>query len=197
MKRDLNIHITFNNKVLYTFISFIAILIIGVGVFALTPGVAPNPGHLISEVAPPAGCGTNQVLQWSGSAWTCANPVAQSGEVIAFNLSTCPTGWSEFTGARGRTIIGTGQGAGLTNRILGDIGGEEMHNLTIAEMPSHTHSFPTSPIYGVISNTASGNGGDSGYWADFRSLPNTNPTGGSQPHNIMQPYISLLYCVKK
>ncbi len=48
----------------------VAVLVVGV-VYALTPGVAPNPGHLITEVAPPAGCGAGQVLKWSGSSWGC------------------------------------------------------------------------------------------------------------------------------
>ena len=65
--------------------TIIGLLVLAVGVFivnALTPGVAPNPGHLISQVAPPAGCGSGQVLGWSGSSWGCVD--MSSGEV-----STC------------------------------------------------------------------------------------------------------------
>jgi len=40
---------------------------------------------------------------------------------------------------RGRTTIGSGQGVGLTNRIIGISGGEETHTLITAEMPSHGH----------------------------------------------------------
>lgn len=39
----------------------------------------------------------------------------------------------------GRTLVVAGQGAGLTNRALGALFGEETHVLTEAEMPSHTH----------------------------------------------------------
>jgi len=85
MKGFLNIHITFTNRVLYTFISVIFLLAIGIGVYALTPGVAPNPGHLIDSIAPPANCQTNQVLQWSGINWTCANNTGLKGV-------SCPSG---------------------------------------------------------------------------------------------------------
>ena len=49
IKGLLNIHVNFTNRFLYTFIFVIVLLMISIGVFALTPGVAPNPGHLISE----------------------------------------------------------------------------------------------------------------------------------------------------
>ncbi len=42
---------------------------------------------------------------------------------------------------RSRSAIGTGQGAGLSNRVLGATGGAETHVLSSAEMPSHAHSI--------------------------------------------------------
>jgi microcystin-dependent protein len=41
---------------------------------------------------------------------------------------------------RGRVSVGAGLGAGLTNRALGSIGGEENHTLSLYEMPVHNHS---------------------------------------------------------
>ena len=89
-KRGLNIQINFTNRFLYTFIAFIVLLIIGIGVFAQTQGVAPNPGHLIDNVAPPAGCGTNQVLQWDGVDWGCTDSGA--GGITEIIASTGLTG---------------------------------------------------------------------------------------------------------
>lgn len=68
----INLKINFTNRWLYTFIAIGILAIIGIGVYALSPGVAPNPGHLITDVAPPSGCSANQFLQWTGAAWTCA-----------------------------------------------------------------------------------------------------------------------------
>jgi len=47
-----------------------------VGVYALTAGVAPNPGHTLDSVAPPASCLAGQIIKWNGVDWTC---VAESG----------------------------------------------------------------------------------------------------------------------
>ena len=90
--------------------AIIGLLVLAVGVFvvnALTPGVAPNPGHLITEVAPPSGCGSGQVLEWSGSSWGCVNlPVdtdtddqtlSVSGQTLSINSGnsvTIPSGKS-------------------------------------------------------------------------------------------------------
>ena len=95
-KRGLNIQINFTNRFLYTFIAFILILIIGIGVFALTPGVAPNPGHLIDNVAPPANCQTNQVLQWDGIDWKCMdfNLSVDTSNLQERVTGLCPTGQS-------------------------------------------------------------------------------------------------------
>lgn len=59
-----------------------------------------------------------------------------------FNLPDC----------RGRTLIGYGPGPGLTNRVLGSIGGEENHALATAEMPSHTHTGPSHTHTGPSHN---------------------------------------------
>lgn len=41
---------------------------------------------------------------------------------------------------RGRTAIGVGQGTWLTNRTLGGMIGAETHQLSVNEMPSHSHT---------------------------------------------------------
>ena len=41
---------------------------------------------------------------------------------------------------RGRVPVGTGQGPGLTNVVLGEISGSPTHTMIISEMPAHNHT---------------------------------------------------------
>lgn len=117
-----------------------------------------------------------------------------AGTVVAFDLETCPDGWTRFSAANGRAIIGTSPGAGaISERNRGDIGGSETHLLTVDEMPAHTHQQ-------TIWSTEGGTGWSLGGVYNTQGVVNTTQTtgaaGGDSAHNNMQPFIALLYCVK-
>jgi hypothetical protein len=113
---------------------------------------------------------------------------------------------------RGRTIIGAGQGAGLTNRTIASKGGEETHTLTVNEMPSHAHGVnDPGHNHGTYNGRDDGNiSNQSGQASPGDASANTNgwPTaaattgisiqnnGGGAAHNVMQPCLTLNYIIK-
>lgn len=91
---------------------------------------------------------------------------------------------------RGRVPVGAGQGDGLTERAIGAFGGAEMHQLSVEEMPSHTHDLPV-PM-GVYAN-----GGNTQFnFNTSGTVKTVKSTGGDQPHNNMQPFVVINYIIK-
>jgi len=136
-----------------------------------------------------------QVVRWVGTVlaaamFSTALADAPSGMVVAFDGASCPQGWSELVAARGRSIMGAGQGTGLTNRTVGETVGAETHTLNVAEMPSHNHGLYT------FANSSQGDGAF--FWGTASNTQgvSTSTAGGGQAHGIMQPYIVLLLCQK-
>ena len=101
---------------------------------------------------------------------------------------------------QGMAPMGQGNGAGLTQRFMGETGGEPSVTLLQSEMPSHTHSAQA----GAASNTETpgpttifGDGGRgkpeayaaaSGPQATM-SAAAVGSAGGNQPHNNLPPYL--------
>lgn len=105
-----------------------------------------------------------------------------------------------------------GQGQGLSLRDLGEQGGAETVTLLISEIPIHTHNYvasnsegsAASPVGRKSARGVADSGGNASVIASYTSNltpvvqmdPNAlAPTGGTQPHNNMQPYLTLNYCI--
>lgn len=101
---------------------------------------------------------------------------------------------------RGRVIIGEGHGPGLSDRRLGGKGGTEEERLTnTQQIASHTHTLRASggaatnaaPTGNVLASTGRTRLYDSGTANVDMDASAIAPTGGSLPHNNMQPYNTL------
>jgi microcystin-dependent protein len=104
---------------------------------------------------------------------------------------------------RGRVPIHFGQGPGLSNRALGEVGGALSHTIAIAEMPAHAH----------VARCASGNGtsagppgmvpaGNPAGIPQWRATADTtlaagaiSTVGNGQPHENTSPTLALNYVI--
>lgn len=123
---------------------------------------------------------------------------------------------------QGRVPVGAGQGPGLSYYALGQVSGTESTTLTINQMPMHTHAAALTVT--VSASNASGSAavpavgtstlggfadpstGDPvlGYNNATPNIPlnaagvvsgNIQPSGGSQPFSILQPYLAINYII--
>ncbi|KPL81231.1 phage tail protein [Herpetosiphon geysericola] len=95
-----------------------------------------------------------------------------------------------------------GQGPGLSPRSLGETNGVETVTLLQSEIPSHNHTLNFVPIDGNNPNPVSNVLGASESTDAFRKTPDTTLsqtalglTGNNQPHNNMQPYLTLNFII--
>jgi microcystin-dependent protein len=104
---------------------------------------------------------------------------------------------------RGRVAVSSGQGPGLSDRALGSAGGEESVTLTTDGLPAHSHAVIANGTKGASASPAGkvpGHASGATVYADVSDgaqLKHTAiaATGGSQPHDNLQPYLALTYCI--
>jgi microcystin-dependent protein len=104
---------------------------------------------------------------------------------------------------QGRAPMHPGQGPGLSLHDLGETGGSDTVTLLESEIPFHNHTMMAIADVGDT-NQPTGNGfalssgasvyGTAGGNANFSDRMLT-PTGGDQPHNNMQPYLTLNFVI--
>ena len=97
---------------------------------------------------------------------------------------------------RGRTPIHVGVGF-----VQGQNGGEQSHTLTVQEQPQHAH-VAQGTTTNADSDIPAGNlvGAANNLYTPPANLTPLHPsaissTGGSQPHENMQPYLTVTFCI--
>ena len=105
---------------------------------------------------------------------------------------------------RGRTPLHQGQGPGLQNYVIGQNAGVEQVTLTTQQLPVHNHAMLASNNPGTQVNAA-GNDISSSPSIKFfiEDIPPDaslnagvlSPVGGSQPHENMQPFLTISYII--
>ncbi|MAT41908.1 MAG: phage tail protein [Anaerolineaceae bacterium] len=102
----------------------------------------------------------------------------------------------------GRAPMQPGQGPGLSLRDLGETSGSETVTLLESEIPAHNHAINVSQRAGV----------DRAPENNFLGMPDfplyvdggetvsmdgnaISTVGSDQPHNNMQPYLTLYFCI--
>jgi len=115
--------------------------------------------------------------------------------------------WHHFAlpNLQGNAPMHPGQGPGLSLHDLGETGGSETVSLLQSEIPSHSHGLMASTQPGEDA-TPAGEALARSVGANlYQTVTNTNivqlsantiiPAGGDQPHNNMQPYLTLNFCI--
>jgi microcystin-dependent protein len=157
--------------------------------------------NLKTAIAQIGAAPTGSIMDFAGSTapagWLLCDGTAVSRTTYAALFAVLSTTYGTGDGSttfnlpdcRGRSSIGVGAGAGLTNRVLNARGGEENHPLSTAELASHSHSIAAGqfnhshgasdaghshgiPISGSSTYDAGGGGGTV-YWIQ--------PGGGLYP----------------
>lgn len=123
---------------------------------------------------------------------------------------------------RGRTIVGMGEGPGLSNIIIGETGGAEQITLATSNMPAHMHLLNSASVQTVIQtvdntneSSDSNNGGN--VLGTSGSMPSiyresasgndhlggvtstisgmTSVIGSSMPFDSRSPFLGMNYCI--
>ena len=107
---------------------------------------------------------------------------------------------------QGNAPMHPGQGPGLSLHDLGEVGGSETVSLLESEMPAHSHamraSSDTADNFVTANNMLAKPLGRGNNLFVTTTTPlvamNDNalaPAGGDQPHNNLQPYLTLNFCI--
>lgn len=150
--------------------------------------------------------------------WALCNgqllPISQNTALFSL-LGTTYGGDGKSTFAlpdmQGNAPMQPGQGQGLSLRDLGEMGGSQYVTLLQTEMPVHSHNFMATdgdatvadPLNAYLAKGNYDSGTQAGAVAFYNTVAPNSPmsanalsiAGSSFPHNNMQPYLTLNFCI--
>ena len=156
----------------------------------------------LAEVAAysvPTGSLINSATQNMGDAWLLCDGSEVSRTEYAALFAVIGTRYGDgnttttfnLPDGRGRSLIGAGNGDGLTPRSINTVHvGEESHTQTVAEMPAHTHGWSGPEI-----RTEERGDGANNVWRGTLAAT-TDSAGGGQPFNVVHPCLVAYLFIK-
>jgi microcystin-dependent protein len=146
--------------------------------------------------------------------WALCNgqlmPIAQNTALFAL-LGTTYGGDGRVTfglpNLQGVAPMQQGQGPGLSQRFMGETGGEQTVTLLQSEMAAHTHAAMSVTGLGSSTSPAGASWGEAGIGRQLdlvysTAQPNTqmsiqtiHSAGGGLPHNNMPPYLTVTFII--
>lgn len=134
----------------------------------------------------------------TGAATLGGNPLTAfpSGTKVLFQQTSAPTGWTKDTTHDNkalRVVSGAASSGGATafTTVFGAGKTTGSHTLTLAEIPSHTHTFASDQVY-------DGAGGTGGYQAGAGVSTGAAGGGGSHSHTLSLDlqYVDVIVATK-
>lgn len=125
--------------------------------------------------------GVGDTITTSGFSTTQAN--VTNGTVTEVTANTIKYASSSSISSGATVTIGSGKVVNTAMDTALEAGGASNHVLTIAEIPSHTHTYTDG--FG-----SDGNIGDEPFEGQQEDLRTSGSTGGDGAHNNLQPYIT-------
>jgi microcystin-dependent protein len=138
-------------------------------------------------------------------------PIAQNTALFSLlGTSYGGNGTTNFAlpNLQGSAPVNQGQGPGLTDHVVGELGGEEQVTLISSQLAAHSHALNAkggsgdhnSPSGAVPARAHTGRTAIPLYSATRGSGPSMSPqavtpAGGGQPHNNLPPYLVLTFVI--
>jgi len=104
---------------------------------------------------------------------------------------------------QGRAALSSGHGSGLSDYVLGQIGGEERVTLLQTQLPTHNHQCKANsggattknPSGGVLCGIGMYNTSPPDLASGSMSPAEISPAGGSQPHENRTPFLTINWII--